>query len=552
VRIHADSANRPFDLNSGAKLQLGSTAKLRTMITYLTIISELHGKLSGLPVKDLLRTANAAEDPLTGWAAGYLARSRDRGLQPMLDAAMQRTYSAAPETFFTGGGNQSFGNFESWEDSGAPTVENAFEHSINLAFVRVLRDIVNYYTAASGVSVKRLLGDTDDPQREAYLKRFIDTDSRRFLHRFYAVYKGMNGEQALATLAERTHPQAKKLATVYLSIHPDARLAHLQAFLMAHLPQSDLSENELWDLFLTYSPERLNLADRGYVAGVHPLELWLVEYLQQHPAASWDEILEASGQVRQEAYSWLFKGNPHKQDTRIRILLEQDAFARIYENWKALGYPFSHLVPSLGTAIGASGDRPDALADLMGTVMNGGVRVPTVTIEHLRFAAGTPYDTSMSPSAQPERVMPPEVAATVKRALMGVVASGTARRLSGTYVAANGTPLEVGGKTGTGDNRYDRFGRGGGLISSKVVDRTATFVFFLGDRFFGTVTAYVPSPDAERFHFTSAIAVQLLKALKPELDPLINGPAAPAPAPLVGSSPDRKTAAAATSPAAGR
>jgi hypothetical protein len=58
-------------------------------------------------------------------------------------------------------------------------------------------------------------------------------------------------------------------------------------------------------------------------------------------------------------------------------------------------------VPSLGTAIGASGDRPDALADLMGTVMNGGVRVPTATIEHLRFAAGTPYDTSLSPSTQP-------------------------------------------------------------------------------------------------------------------------------------------------------
>src|SRR4029078_9516704 len=141
---------------------------------------------------------------------------------------------------------------------------------------------------------------------------------------------------------------------------------------------------------------------------------------------------EASAQVRQEAYSWLLKGSPHKQDTRIRILLEQDAFARIYENWKSLGYPFSHLVPSLGTAIGASGDRPDALADLMGTGMNGGVRVPTVTIEHLRLAANTPYDTALSPSTQPERVMPPEVAATVKRALTGVSSNGTARVSSDT------------------------------------------------------------------------------------------------------------------------
>jgi membrane peptidoglycan carboxypeptidase len=522
VRIHADSLNQPFDINSGAKLQLGSTAKLRTLIVYLTIVSELHNRLAALPNRDLLRTAASAEDPLTEWGAGYLARTQDRRLQAMLDAAMQRTYSAAPGTFFTGGGNQSFDNFATWEDDARPTVETAFQHSINLAFVRILRDIANYYTVASGVQIKRLLGDTDDSQREAYLQRFIESDSRRFLHRFYKDYRGLNGNQAMTVLADHTQPIPKRLATVFLSIHPDARLAHLQQFLMTHLPEYDLNDNELWDLYLTYSPERLNLADRGYVAGIHPLELWLAEYLQKHPGASWKEILEASAQVRQEAYSWLFKGSPHKQDTRIRILLEQDAFERIYENWKALGYPFSYLVPSLGTALGASGDRPDALADLMGTILNGGVRVPTVTVEHLRFAANTPYETSLSPSAQPQRVMPPEVAATVRRALMGIVSSGTARRLSGTYIADDGTSLPVGGKTGTGDNRFERFGPGGSLISSRVVDRTATFVFFLGDRFFGTVTAYVPGNDAESFGFTSAIAVQLLKALKPELDPLIN------------------------------
>jgi len=31
LRIHADSLNSPFDINSGAKLILGSTAKLRTL-----------------------------------------------------------------------------------------------------------------------------------------------------------------------------------------------------------------------------------------------------------------------------------------------------------------------------------------------------------------------------------------------------------------------------------------------------------------------------------------------------------------------------------------
>jgi membrane peptidoglycan carboxypeptidase len=537
VRIHADSMNTPFDINSGAKLMLGSTAKLRTLITYLDIVAELHRSLARLPARELSRLSTSAEDPLTRWAAAHLARSTERGLQPMLDAAMLRHYSAAPESFFTGGGTQSFGNFEAWENDGNPTVADAFQHSINLAFVRLLRDVANYYTAASGVQAKQLLADPDDPQREAYLRRFADADNRHFLSRFYKDYKGLSSDEALALLARRTRPVPKRLATVFLSVHPDARLAHLQNFLGTHLPRTDLSEDQLWELYRGCSPAQLSLADRGYVAGIHPLELWLVRYLEEHPGAPLGEIVDASQQVHEEIYGWLFNGSVHKQDTRIRILLEQDAFGRILENWRSLGYPFAHLVPSLGTAIGASGDRPDALAELMGIILNDGVRVPAVTIEQLHFAANTPYDTTLSPGAQAERVMPVEVARTVRGALTGVVANGTARRLNGVYSAADGSPLAVGGKTGTGDNRFDRFARGGGIISSRVVDRTATFVFFLGDRFFGTVTAYVPGPDAGRFHFTSAIAVQLLKVLEPELKPLIDPPAAPAePEALVGSS----------------
>jgi hypothetical protein len=106
---------------------------------------------------------------------------------------------------------------------------------------------------------------------------------------------------------------------------------------------------------------------------------------------------------------------------------------------------------------------------------------------------------------------------------------GTATHLRGAYHAADGNVLPVGGKTGTGDNRLNRFGRGGRLISQRVVDRTATFVFFLGNRFFGTVTAYVPGAIAGSYHFTSALAVQLLRALEPQLQPLLSSPVIDAP-----------------------
>jgi membrane peptidoglycan carboxypeptidase len=248
--------------------------------------------------------------------------------------------------------------------------------------------------------------------------------------------------------------------------------------------------------------------------------------LLEHPDASWDEVLDASQNERQEVYSWLYKGRLAKQDNRIKILLEQDGFSRMLQYWRELGYPFAHLVPSLGTALGASGDRPDALADLMGIILNDGVKLPTGSISRLRFAEGTPYQTTLVRDAKPVQVMAPEVAQTLRRVLIGVVAEGTASRLRGAYTAPDGSAaLPVGGKTGTGDNRFDRFAAGGGILSSRAVDRTATFVFFLGDRFFGTVTAYVPGPDAARFTFSSALAVQLLKVLQPELQPLLAGAA---------------------------
>ncbi len=38
LRVHADSLDQPFDLNTGMKMGLGSTAKLRTLAHYLEIV----------------------------------------------------------------------------------------------------------------------------------------------------------------------------------------------------------------------------------------------------------------------------------------------------------------------------------------------------------------------------------------------------------------------------------------------------------------------------------------------------------------------------------
>jgi hypothetical protein len=285
----------------------------------------------------------------------------------------------------------------------------------------------------------------------------------------------------------------------------------------------------------------MSLTDRGFVAGVHPLELWVVGYLRANPGASFAQVVQASAEERQEVYGWLFKTrNKNAQDARIRQLIEMEAFLEVHKAWARLGYPFASIVPSYATTLGASADRPAALAELMGILVNEGVRKPTVRLERLHFARGTPYETVLARvPVTGEQVLPPEVARLTLRVLNEVVEQGTATRLRGAFRGADGKALPVGGKTGTGDHRFETYGKGGVVLTSEVVSRSGTFVFFLGDRHFGTLTAYVRGPEADQFAFTSGLPVQILKTLAPTLAPVL----AEAPASGGGCGPGARAAA---------
>lgn len=48
LRVQTDNFDQPLNINEGTKLDLGSTAKLRTLVTYLDILAKLHQRLSAL------------------------------------------------------------------------------------------------------------------------------------------------------------------------------------------------------------------------------------------------------------------------------------------------------------------------------------------------------------------------------------------------------------------------------------------------------------------------------------------------------------------------
>lgn len=524
LRVQTDNFDQPFDINEGGKLDLGSTAKLRTLITYLNIAAALHERYAGMSNQELAEVEVSPNNALARWALDYLRNTEDRDLTVMLEAAMDRPYSASPvEQFFTGGGLHSFANFKRDDDHKIMPVREALRNSVNLVFIRMMRDIVRYYMTAVPGSSAKLLEDVEDERRPAYLARFADREGSQFVSRFYRKYQGKKPEQAMELLLIGVRPTPQRLATIFNSVVPAATFDAFSGFLRQSLPVADLSEKDLRRLYEKYSPSNFSLPDRGYITRVHPLELWTVAYLRTHAKAGFKEVLDASRSERQEVYRWLFKTR-HKnaQDSRIRSLLEIEAFQEIHKEWKRLGYPFDSLVASYATSIGSSADRPAALAELMGIILNNGVRVPIVRMEQLHFAANTPYEAVVTREETPGiQAMPAEVAAVVKRALADVVAQGTARRLNKAFILADGTVATAGGKTGTGDQRFDVYGKGGRLIQSRVVNRTATFMFYIGDRFFGTLTAYVHGSEAAKYRFTSGLPVQVLKSLAPVIIPLL-------------------------------
>jgi membrane peptidoglycan carboxypeptidase len=408
VRVHTDTLDAPFDVNDGMKLELGSTAKLRTLAHYLDLVAQLHDELSHLSTDLLSARADKARDPITRWAAATLLAEPQLDLDTFLEKSLERTYSASPdEEFFTGAGLQRFGNFESEDNDRILTIREALIHSTNLVFIRLMRDLVRFHEARLPYDSDAVLEDLDFPARKRLLAQIATQESKK-------------------------------------------------------------EHNVSFD--------------------------WL---LSSH--------------------------NREAQDVRLRIQIERDAFARMTPYWRRLGFPFETLVPSYATAIGSSADRPMALAELMGIIVNDGRRRPSVDILKASFARGTAYQTTFERSNSPtEQVMRVPVARLLRTVLGEVVESGTALRVRHAFVDTDTSQvIAVGGKTGSGDNRFDTFNRDGRLLTSRAVSRTAGFVFYLGDHWFGVITASVVGPKSADYTFTSSLPLAALKLLAPTLSPAI-------------------------------
>jgi membrane peptidoglycan carboxypeptidase len=515
IRVQADNFAAPFDFNKSVKLELGSTAKLRTLTHYLEVMAELHGELSAVDSKALAQ--RAATDPLTRWAMDTLQNGK-LALQPFLDAAMARQYSATPhEDFFTGGGLHRFENFDKDDNERVFTLQDAFRNSTNLVFIRLMRDLVSYHRARLPYNADDVLANPANLERRKMLQEIAEEESRQPLRRAYQSYADQKPDEIVSRLLGKGNNLERRLTILFFAWRIGTTESDLKAWLGKNKIAAD--QADVSKLFRAYDNPRLTLADYAYLLSIHPLDLWAAGELRKQPDLPWQKLYAASAEARRIGSAWLLESrNRRAQDLRLRIRMEKDAFIRMAPYWQKLGFPFKTMVPTYATAIGSSSDRPVALAELVGILVNDGVRRPSVSLTNVHFAAGTPYETVLERlPEQGDQVLAPEVARTVRKAMADVVEQGTARRLNGVFKLTGGQIVTAGGKTGSGDNRFETFSRTGAVISSRATNRTATFVFYIGERYFGVITAYVQGREAENYRFTSGLPVSILKLLAPPL-----------------------------------
>ncbi|HEY8098554.1 MAG TPA: transglycosylase domain-containing protein, partial [Methylobacter sp.] len=146
LRIQTDNYDQPLDINEGIRLDLGSTAKLRTMVHYLELVTEVYQQYKGQPAQTLSRVELHPRDYLSAWVIGQLRANPNINLEDLLNQALDRRYSASPyENFYTGGGVHSFNNFTPDENFKIMSVRDALRDSVNLVFIRLMRDLVYHH-----------------------------------------------------------------------------------------------------------------------------------------------------------------------------------------------------------------------------------------------------------------------------------------------------------------------------------------------------------------------------------------------------------------------
>ncbi|TXD37859.1 hypothetical protein FRC98_09280 [Lujinxingia vulgaris] len=487
-RAIVDTEPRVVDLSTEGRVDLGSTSKLRVLVSYLSAVETIfEERAAGSPV---------ASDPLSQFVTRELTADPVLPLDELLERALQRPVSADPdEVFYTGGGPHEFQNVNPEHDTRYFNVASAFVASANLPFVRLLREVVAFHAhRIYGAPIEAVVAG-EHPRFDELFERHLKMSAERLVRDAYFRHHhsdvSMMARQALAGL----EPTDVRCARLRRAIGSAATLDASHPCADASLATDAPADVEPWD-------------DQD------PLELAAIAALVENPEASLTEVMLATANIRSDARDWV-AAHTTAIDTRrgVHYAVEEEVFGVLQKEWARAGYPFERLTPSLATALGSSGDRPASLALLVAAVRAGGLVPRLDSVEGVRLFEGTPYETWLRPAPTPPvRAFGPEVARAVEKLLLRVAERGTGHATDAPWQIGQ-TTWEVGGKTGTSDHVLLIRDRDGRVMERRPVARSGAWVFFAGPCLVGTVVMFEQGEDAATHHFHGGDAAELSRAV---------------------------------------
>jgi hypothetical protein len=531
VRIKTDTYNGALDLNASGKMNLGSTQKLVMGWTYNVMIGKLYDDLAGKTPEQLSAMALLPHDNLTNWALQWLQETpeAERTKLNMLKAGAERSYSSAPQGFFTGEVMWLPQNFEPREENGLRIpMQEAIWRSTNLSSARFTQDVqdcVKWHVL--GLDRRIMDPDEQDPvvkqQRREKLEEFARYEGGVYQSRAFVAMQGRSEEAILQLLAERANrmrgtPSA--LMATYLSVYPEASLEQTVDFAITNCTRACSRSDETLAQFYG-NIKAMDLNDRGYTAGVHPLWLKQAQLRVANPEISLKDSLEATKQDRVDVYKWLIEAkNPRAQQRAITIMTDQAAWGWIEGLWQnSFGYNYK-LKATLANVLGGAATNTQLLTNFTNMLLADGKRPKVTNFTEFEFATGTPHE--MKAAVQPvklEQVSDPLVAAFTVEMARGniefeqkneagyVVARGTGGRLKGKIKLRDGTVLPSGGKTGTNGE------------TETLDTRIAAYMVNLGPKLSLAAMVYLEGGNASD-RFTSGVVVRVVEAMLKDNGPL--------------------------------
>ena len=318
------------------------------------------------------------------------------------------------EEFSTGGGLQAFHNFEPEDDARIMSVRDAFRHSVNLVFIRLMRDVVRYHLYREPESLGRIL---EDPARSATARRTSRASptarAASSSASFYRKYQGKTPAEALELLVERRPPDpAAARDDPALGEPRGERRGPARAALRAPARRRPGRRGGRGAPHEVRARRVLAHGSRVHRAGASARAVARSTTCATHPGASLDGHAAArappSGR-RSTAGSSRPRGAT-RRTSASRTCSSSAPSSRSSAAGSASAIPSRRSRRRSRAPIGASGDRPAALAELMGIIVNDGVRHPTVDRGSDRVRPGHAVRDAVEPRGVPagEQVMAPD------------------------------------------------------------------------------------------------------------------------------------------------